>query len=97
MNIDMPAGDRAVVQHPHSRNVAVDKAQLDLLARHDIVAEAGFAGGPQFLEVDRHGAAGRHATKEPPVRVEGHQTSSKERPVGKESVRSCISRWWPYH
>src|SRR3546814_17424573 len=41
MNIDMPAGDRAVVQNPHSRNVAVDKAQLALLARPDIVHEAG--------------------------------------------------------
>src|SRR3546814_14899264 len=84
MNIDMPAGDRAVVQHPHSRNVAVDKAQLDLLARHDIVAEAGFAGGHQSLEVERPGAAGRNATKESPVRVEGHQTL-----VDNEVQRAC--------
>src|SRR3546814_4314637 len=77
MNIDMPAGDRAVVQHPHSRNVAVDKAQLDLLARHDIVAEAGFAGGHQSLEVERPGAAGRNATKEPPVRAGRDRKSTR--------------------
>src|SRR3546814_11464319 len=70
MNIDMPAGDRAVVQHPHSRNVAVDKAQLDLLARHDIVAEDGFAGGHQSLEVERPGPPGRTPTAEPHVRQE---------------------------
>src|SRR3546814_3132545 len=64
MNIDMPACDRAVVQHPHSRNVAVDKAQLDLLARHDIVAEAGFAGGIILIEGDRIAATAHVAVPE---------------------------------
>src|SRR3546814_12493503 len=70
MNIDMPAGDRAVVQHPHSRNVADDKAQLDLFARHDLIAEDGFAGGPQSPAVDGPCVAGRHAPQAPHVRVE---------------------------
>src|SRR3546814_17857679 len=77
----------------HEPGAAFEEAAQQVRLARTRIALDQEAGGEELLQVHRDGRA---RTVQPHVAFYRHQPRSEERRVGKASVQTCRSRWWPY-